>query len=272
MSENGGFGFRGIGTGKAGRNDWEDGLPEDDSFDTAMFDDSVNPGAGKRLPLGEEDRLPWLESPDDVDFDDDGVDNGRVIGLALIGIAALALIVGAIWWISRAGDAGGEADGSLIEASKEPYKVRPQDAGGKVFEGTGDTSFKVSEGIRPQGSVAVQEVPPAPAAVAPASTPSASASPAPSASASASAEKAVAAAAPGTGVQIGAFSTRALAEAAWTRYQGQHEALKGVSHRVVEGRADIGTVYRLQAVAGNAAAARSLCSTLQAGGLKCQVK
>lgn len=268
MSDTGGFGFRGIGKGNARHNNWEDLLPEDDAFDTPMFDDTGTSGTGKRLALGDEDRLPWLESPDDVDFDDDGVDNGRIIGLALIGIAALALIVGAIWWISRAGDAGGDADGSLIEASKEPYKVRPQDAGGKVFEGTGDTSFKVSEGIRPQGSVAVEEVAAAAAPVAPAPTASASASPSPSASA----EKAVAAAAPGTGVQIGAFSTRASAEAAWTRYQGQHEALKGVSHRVVEGRADIGTVYRLQAVAGNAAAARSLCSTLQAGGLKCQVK
>ena len=76
----------------------------------------------------------------------------------------------------------------------------------------------------------------------------------------------------GTGVQIGAFSTRTAAEAAWTRYQGQHETLQGVGHRIVEGRADIGTVYRLQAIAGSAAAARSLCASLQARGLKCQVK
>jgi len=73
-------------------------------------------------------------------------------------------------------------------------------------------------------------------------------------------------------VQIGAFSSKAAADAAWSRYQGQYEALKGLSHRVVEGKADIGTVYRLQAVAGNAGAARTLCGALSSAGLKCQVK
>jgi hypothetical protein len=32
------------------------------------------------------------------------------------------------------------------------------------------------------------------------------------------------------------------------------------------------TVFRLQAVAGDFAAANALCAKLQAGGLKCQVK
>ncbi|MCX7285117.1 MAG: SPOR domain-containing protein, partial [Novosphingobium sp.] len=48
--------------------------------------------------------------------------------------------------------------------------------------------------------------------------------------------------------------------------------LKGLSHRVIEGKADIGTVHRLQAVAADGAAADALCRRLQAGGLKCQVK
>ena len=258
--------------GRTARNNWEDGLPEEQSPGQNPFDD-LSPGeAGARLQLGDEDRLPWLESPDDIDLDDDGADRGRIIALAVIGLAALALIVGAIWWVTHLTSGAGQADGSLIEASKEPYKVRPQDAGGKVFEGTGDTSFKVSEGIRPQGSVAASEGP-ASAAV-PVPTPSAQAPAAakPDAAKSAPASDAASPAPSGVGVQIGAFSTRAAAEAAWSRYQGQHEALQGVSHRVVEGRADIGTVFRLQAVAGNGAAARSLCASLQAGGLKCQVK
>jgi cell division protein FtsN len=74
------------------------------------------------------------------------------------------------------------------------------------------------------------------------------------------------------GVQIGAFSSSSSAEAAWSKLSGQHEALKGLNHRVVEGKADIGTVYRLQALAGDAGAANALCGRLQAGGLKCQVK
>jgi cell division protein FtsN len=76
----------------------------------------------------------------------------------------------------------------------------------------------------------------------------------------------------GVGVQIGAFSSNATAEAAWSKLASTHEALKGLSHRVIEGKADIGTVYRLQAVAGDLSAASTLCQRLQAGGLKCQVK
>ncbi len=45
-----------------------------------------------------------------------------------------------------------------------------------------------------------------------------------------------------------------------------------MKHRVVEGTADIGTVYRLQALAPNAEAANALCSTLKAAGVACQVK
>ncbi|MDR2858363.1 MAG: SPOR domain-containing protein, partial [Novosphingobium sp.] len=48
--------------------------------------------------------------------------------------------------------------------------------------------------------------------------------------------------------------------------------LAGLRHRVIEGRADIGTVYRLQAVPGDAAAAQALCARLKAAGLACQVK
>ena len=266
MNDNGGFGFRKIGKGSAARNNWDDGLPEDQTSDFDVFDN------GDRLPFGEDDRLPWLESPDDVEFDYDQADRGRIIGFLLVGLLVIALIGGGIWWFASNSQSVGDADGSLIEASKQPYKVRPQDAGGKVFDGTGDTSYLVSEGIRPQGSVAAGEEA-APAAPVAAPSPTASGSPAATAAAKDAAPAAAAAApAPGTGVQIGAFSTRAAAEAAWTRFQSQHEPLQGRSHRVVEGRADIGTVYRLQAVAADAASARSLCSALQASGLKCQVK
>ncbi|MFY8195162.1 MAG: SPOR domain-containing protein, partial [Novosphingobium sp.] len=101
---------------------------------------------------------------------------------------------------------------------------------------------------------------------------SASTAPKPSASASTGAAPKSAAATGGVGVQVGAFSSNAAAEAGWQKLLGNHEALKGLPHRVIEGKADIGTVYRLQAVAGDVASANALCSKLQAGGLKCQVK
>jgi len=253
--------------GEGGQKDWEDGLPEDEPFETTPFDQAGDDGAG-RLPLGEDDRLPWLESPDDVDLEDEGVDAGRIVGFVIAGVLALAVVLGAVYWLSHRGGTS-EADGSLIEASKDPYKVKPQDAGGKVFEGTGDTSFKVSEGLRPQAQVNASGAP-APQAAA---SPAAGAKPAPGPTIAAGGTPAASApSAEGVGVQIGAFSSKAAADAAWSRYQGQYEALKGLSHRVVEGKADIGTVYRLQAVAGNAGAARTLCGALSSAGLKCQVK
>jgi hypothetical protein len=221
--------------------------------------------AGERLALGDEERLPWLESADDLDEDEGASGSGRLIGLALGGFLVLAALIGGIWYATNRSSSGpANADGSLIEASREPYKVAPKDPGGKTFAGTGDSSFKVSEGQKPVANLANSASP----------TPvtSASAAPKPSASASAGAATKPAAATGGVGVQVGAFSSNAAAEAGWQKLLGNHEALKGLSHRVVEGKADIGTVYRLQAVAGDVASANALCSKLQAGGLKCQVK
>jgi hypothetical protein len=65
---------------------------------------------------------------------------------------------------------------------------------------------------------------------------------------------------------------QALAETGWSKLVVAHEELKGINHRVIAGKADIGTVYRLQAVPGDLASANALCSKLQAGGVKCQVK
>ena len=43
-------------------------------------------------------------------------------------------------------------------------------------------------------------------------------------------------------------------------------------YRIVEGQADIGKVYRLQALPGGAAVAQSLCRSLKAARIPCQVK
>jgi len=74
------------------------------------------------------------------------------------------------------------------------------------------------------------------------------------------------------GVQVGAYSNRAQAEAGWTQLAGRFEALQGRNHRVLEGTADSGTIYRLQAVAGSAAEADTLCRSIKAAGGDCQVK
>jgi hypothetical protein len=74
-------------------------------------------------------------------------------------------------------------------------------------------------------------------------------------------------------VQVGAFSNKATAEAGWSELASQAGGLlSGVSHRVIEGKADNGTIFRLQAVAGDAGAASALCGKLKARGIACQVK
>lgn len=247
--------------GENGQNSWdvEPGKPFDVSAEMAE-------PAGDRLALGEEERLPWLESADDLDGEDEDSGNGRLIGLAVMGLVVLAALVGGIWYASNRTTGPADADGSLIEASREPYKVAPKDPGGKTFEGTGDSSFKVSEGEKPVANLAGSASP------TPITTPSSAPSAKPSAGATPAPKPTQAGAVSGVGVQVGAFSSNAAAEAGWQKLVANHEALKGLSHRVIEGKADIGTVYRLQAVAGDLASASALCTKLQAGGLKCQVK
>lgn len=221
-----------------------------------------------RLALGDEERLPWLESADDVDLDEPASDGGRMLGFAVFAVLLLFALVGGIYWATHRGEVPAAADGSMIAANKEPYKVAPADPGGKTFEGTGDVSFPVSEGQKPAATLAGGAAPaPTPSSAAPAAgAPAAGAPP------SAAAAPTSAGSASGVGVQIGAFSSNASAEAAWSKLAAAHAPLAGLSHRIVEGKADMATVFRLQAVASDLAGANALCSKLSAGGLKCQVK
>lgn len=215
-----------------------------------------------QLELGDDDvRLPWLEGDDEAFEGGSGSGMGQGLLLALLGIVALGLIAGTVFLLTRGkSDADLVADGGTIAAPKEPYKERPENPGGEVVAGTGDTSFAVAEGeSRPPQIDRAGE---APAAVQPA-TPEATASAAP-----APAEPA----ASGVGVQVGAYASRELAEAGWNTLRSQYEGLSGVNHRIIQGKADIGTVFRLQAVPGDLAAARALCSGMKSAGLSCQVK
>jgi hypothetical protein len=219
----------------------------------------------EQLALTDEDeRLPWLESADEGDYEDEGSDSSGMMKLVLMGLIALAVLVGAIWWAThRSPDPALTADGSLVQADGQPYKEAPKDPGGKQFDGTGDSSFAVSEGQNRPAQLGGADKGPAPT---------------PAANADANAKPAVnvgQAAAPsgGVGVQVGAYSSKASAEADWAKLVGQSKGvLSGVSHRVVAGNADNGTIYRLQAVAPDAAAANALCGKLKGAGLSCMVK
>jgi hypothetical protein len=210
----------------------------------------------------EEEHLPWLESDDD--YQERGVDTARIAAFGVIGLLAIALIVGGIWWATsgRFGSGGPKPDGSTIAAPQGPYKTKPAEPGGKTFEGTGDESFAVAEGKDRVGRLATGEAP----------RPSIDAATVANTATTAATAPAAKPASGGVGVQVGAYSNRPTAEAGWSRLVSQFSALHGVSHRIVEGQADIGTVYRLQAIAPNVAAANLLCNQLKASGGSCQVK
>jgi hypothetical protein len=230
----------------------------------ADLDDDGMIEAEEQFALADADeRLPWLESDDD-DHEQQGVDSGRIVAFAAVGLLAVVLLLGALYLFTR-DSADGElvADGSTIAAPDEPYKTRPEDPGGRQVEGTGDTSFEVAEGQQVEGRIDAGGVP-VPSidreqAGAPTFAPTGTAA-APSTPAG------------GVGVQVGAYSTRAQAEAGWSQLAGRFEALQGRGHRVLEGTADSGTIYRLQAVAGSAAEADTLCRGIKAAGGDCQVK
>ena len=231
--------------------------------------DTNEQGHGELAFTDADERLPWLES--DEGEEPAAIDTGRLIGIALIMIVALCLVVGGVWYLSNrvSGDEE-QADGSLIAAPDAPYKERPETPGGKTFAGTGDTSYAVGEGQTVEGRLAT-------ASPAPTSTPVETAAPQPAATATpkpkpTATEPTESSLPAGTAVQVGAYSTRADAEAGWATLMRRTELLNGVSHRVIRGRADIGTVYRLQAVGGDKAAARTLCTRLKDAGIACQVK
>ena len=270
---------------------WDDEGLDDGVIDSSsMGDDGLadTPAAPPRLGLNDgDDRLPWLESADDID--PEGFDSGRIIGFVMLGLVALAMIVGAVWFSSHRG--AGQADGSVIMADKSPYKVAPENPGGKKFAGTGDTSFAVAQGETRTGTIAGESggagegnssprpgftatAAPTPESTTtvPAAKSSATAKAGASAAASATPATSAPAAAGGVGVQVAAYTTAADAEKGWSALAARNAALAGFKHRVVEGQAEFGRVFRLQAVAGDVSAANALCAKLKAGGQGCQVK
>jgi cell division septation protein DedD len=188
------------------------------------------------LDLEEDDRLPWLESAEDYDESDSSA--GRILGLVVLGLIALALVVGAIYWLQNREEAVPEGDGSLIAAPQGDYKTAPDDVQATQVEGTGDASFAASQGKKAEGQLA----------------------------GSGAGE-----ASGGVLVQLGAFSTEALAQNGWNSMARRYDYVASMSKRISEAKVDGGTVYRLSAVASDASAANSICDRLKKAGENCLV-
>ena len=227
----------------------------------------------EELALSGDDSLPWLES-DEFEDTSGELDTTRIIGLVVVMLALVGIGVGGAWWFANR-DGGTEhvADGSTVAAPSGPYKVRPENPGGKEFEGTGSVASAVGEGQTREGTLR-EDTPDEPVTPSIATLPVGE-EPAPPVQTPTAAPPTVADAPPDTGgisVQVGAYRSRERALAGWQTLQRQTTVLNGVDRRIVKGEADIGTVYRLQALPGDLAAARALCDALKADGVACQVK
>lgn len=246
------------------------------------------------LGLEGEERLPWLEAADE--FEDDGeVSPARLLIMVFGGLLLIGAVLGGLWWMQNGGARG---KGELIVAEKGDYKVAPKTDGAKTFEGEGDASFAATEGAEPSGRVDASRLPEEPAvtpeereAAAKAAAAKAKADAAAKAEAAriAAADKGKAkpaatsaktgetaakgpGAAPGSGtIQLGAFSSEAAANKAWTNLSKRFPYLADLGKSISPTEAGEKTVYRLRASAGSAAGAQSLCAKMRVAGENCVV-
>jgi SPOR domain len=222
-----------------------------------MSDTTANDSDSNRFALDDPDRLPWLETADGYEYDD-GASPLKVAAMVLGGLALLAAIVGLIYWAQRSGG-GATGNGELIAAQEGDYKVKPDEAGGKTFEGEGDSAFAASEGKKTGATIAPPAKAPDTKVAAPAPTP---AKPATSGATPAGAVM----------VQLGAFGDSAKADTAWAALTKRFGFLSGTNRKIAEATVEGGRkVFRLQAVTANAAAAQQLCAKLKAAGENCLI-
>jgi hypothetical protein len=229
--------------------------------DDRSADDGRADPAEEEIVLADEDRLPWLEAVEE-DQDEGGPSVAKLVAAIVIGLVAIGVIVGGLYWIGNRSP-GGAADNQIITAERGDYKQVPANPGGMNVSGEGTTSFQASEGGQPKANLNVSGAAPAPAPAQPAAQSPARPAPAPAAG---PARPAPAPAASGPTIQLGAFSTPAAAENAWRELARRFGYLAPLAHRVVAGPSAGRTVHRLFATGANA---RDVCNRLRAAQEQC---
>ena len=199
------------------------------------------------MDIDDPDHLPWLETADDYEYDN-SPSIFKIILFIFIALLAVAAVAASYYWYQNRSEGDVKSgNGDLIVAQEGDYKVAPEDPQGKDFEGEGDASFAVTEGQKQSAVIGKEET-----------------------SAPIKTDGPVAA---GTAaVQLGAFSDTDSAANAWSNLSKRFGFLSDSQRKIVEGTVDGGRkIYRLQAIASNAAQASDFCAKLKAAGENCLV-
>lgn len=226
---------------------------------------------------GDDDRLPWLETVEE-DYRE-GPSFGRILLLIFLLLLVIGAAAGGYYWYKQ--QQGLTGNGQLINAQEGDYKVKPDEPGGQVVAGEGDSVFSTSQGDVSNASINAGAVPEAPVEGAKAAQPGSDAGsknakipvPVPGAPAAAKPAAAPAPANSGSGalIQLGAFPDEGGANATWARMSKRFAYLAPLGKSVERSEKDGKTVFRLRVNAGSNGQAKEICGKLKIAGENCYV-
>jgi hypothetical protein len=215
----------------------------------------------------DEDRLPWLEA---VEEEERGPSPGKLIAAVLVGLVAIGIIVGGLFWLGNRASGGG---GEELIASPGDYKMPAPEPGGMKVDNEGTSQVKAAEGTEQTASVnpnarpeAPVNQPAQPAPQPPAAAPKQSQAqpqaqrPAPQQPAPQQARLT------GPTIQVGAYPSAEAANSEWARLSQRYPYLRSLQHGVMVHQRGGQTFYRLRAAGGEAPA---VCRRLRAAGQPC---
>ena len=209
--------------------------------------------------------LPWLAPVEDED-EPRGVSASKMFAALTFVLLAVALVVGAFFWIGHR-ESAGNGPPQLIKAPPGPYKVKPPNPGGLDISGESETAFETSAGEDKDSHLDLNKLPETPVAkpvkAQPAQQPAAAETKTPAPAQ----PEAKPAGGSGSVVQLGAFANQAQAERAWTALSARFPSVAALNKMVVPFSGGI----RLRAGAASPADAKQVCQTLRAAGENCFV-
>jgi SPOR domain len=226
--------------------------------------------------LDGDDRLPWLEAVED---EERGPSAGKLIAALVVGLVAIGVIVGGLFWLGNRSGAGATGGGNaeIIAAPEGDYKVRPENPGGMQLDNRGTAQTAASEGTETNASLDRGQTPEAP--VTRPQTPATNAAqtrpqPAQVAPTVPPVQQAPGRPQPATPqprlsgplIQVGAFPSEAVANAEWARMTQRFPYLRGLQHNVITYQRGNQTFYRLRAGGSDA---RAVCARLRGANQPC---